>query len=265
MVVPGLESVVGLATKTASVFAGSWKDIGGAAIAFHALKTFVFGRTLKTIEYPSGELRSATIRWPTIRTLKKGIAAENAGVTEEEIHSIARWVAPHFCERVSSSKQVRYLADDSWIIWTRSRTLSIPTRLSIDKGYPIGDPLQEGLLKLVQNLFTSSEGAAQIEEAKRDKLVVMAAAKDEGLLALYRSFGHDPPQFRHFSLNYLARREAEEQERYRALKRTQAKKARGDGQPDEAEDQEEEASKQRTSKFDQNTESVVAAASADSS
>lgn len=54
-----------------------WRDIGGAAIVFHTIKSVLFGKTIKTVEYPSGNMRTINVHFPTVRSMRRRIAVAN--------------------------------------------------------------------------------------------------------------------------------------------------------------------------------------------
>eukprot|EP00741_Cyanophora_paradoxa_P019345 tig00000215_g18673.t1 len=234
----------------------SWAGFGGSAISFHFLKSFILGKTIRTIEYPDvhgvRRVRTIVLRWPTVHALKDKIAQGTEDMTATDVRSISKWVGPHFCEPLESATDIRLMADDSWIVWSRHER-GVPSKLSIDKHFPLGDPMQDGLYKLVHDLHVNcAEGEGlPITEAERDDLVQLAVAKDEGLITLYRYFAVDPPRFKRLALAYLAKRSL-------GSKRPRKKGARG-AAGDEGADEDEAARQRNEDTQEQSLDSVTAA------
>eukprot|EP00741_Cyanophora_paradoxa_P025196 tig00000350_g24321.t1 len=243
--------------KVPAFVASYWKDIGGAAFAFHVLKGFIFGKGLRTIEFPNGEMKTVMMRWPTLSSLKKHISLQTPGLTPEEIRAVCRWIPPHFCEPVKNSTQVRYLTDDSWIVWTRAQRLEIPLRLSLDKGFPIDDPVQAGLMRLLEGMHFASDGTTKMNPADRDDLVLMATSKDEGLLGLYRNYGNDPEQFERHTFNYLEKRRAAEKERQAAERRKAERARKKRGATGDEDEEADDAQKDRKDREQAKIDSVI--------
>jgi hypothetical protein len=110
------------------------RDVGGSAIVFTAVKNFIFGKTLKTVEYPTGNLKTIAIRFATINSVKKGIASVNGIDDHMDIKQVYKWyVLPtivifittdrednYWTEQLITSADIRNMNDFAWIIWTRS-------------------------------------------------------------------------------------------------------------------------------------------------
>mmetsp|Transcript_40387 Transcript_40387/g.65491 ORF Transcript_40387/g.65491 Transcript_40387/m.65491 type:complete len:248 (+) Transcript_40387:215-958(+) len=246
-----MQSLISIVQKATDVALGSWKDVGGAAIAFQALKFYVFGKSIRTIEYPNGQLKTVVLRQPTLAALRTKISGVN-DLHPAEVTAVSKWMAPHFCEPLNVSKEVRGLPDDGWVIWAKAKQV-IPTRLSLDKGFPMGDPFQDSIYKIVQDLHGSKKTHLQISEQERDELVMLATTKDEGLILLYRYFCLEPERFRHLCRMYLERRQKESKTRM-AKKSTKGKGAKDEDETDAGADE------ARRKEYNQETMDSVAAA-----
>eukprot|EP01027_Heterolobosea_sp_BB2_P016858 GEZU01023935.1.p1 GENE.GEZU01023935.1~~GEZU01023935.1.p1 ORF type:complete len:245 (-),score=30.34 GEZU01023935.1:10-744(-) len=187
-----------------AAFGAPFKDIGGPAMAFQAIKVFVFGKNFKTIEYPNGELNTLTLRWVSINALKKRIAlsATDKPVNPKDIQ-MCRWVSPHFTEKLTNEKEMRQVGDDGWILWTRGSHIVIPPRFSIDKGFPVSDQITDNLLQTLERFLESPDENLRISQDDFDVLVVMTASKDETLFTGFRRYGKEPERFRNFALNHV--------------------------------------------------------------
>ncbi|KAL0491221.1 translocase subunit SecA [Acrasis kona] len=109
----------GLITGTAAV-TGYWRDIGGSAIVFTAIKNFVFGKTLKTVEYPSGNMKTISVRFASVHSIKKRIAVVNDLGDHGVIKQLYKWEDNYWTEELVTSNDVRNMNDFAWVLWTRS-------------------------------------------------------------------------------------------------------------------------------------------------
>jgi len=99
---------------------GYWRDLGGSAIVFTAVKNFIFGKTLKTVEYPTGNLKTVAIRFATVNAIKRAIAEVNGIEDYTDIKQIYKYEDNYWTEPVLTSNDVRNMNDFAWVIWTKS-------------------------------------------------------------------------------------------------------------------------------------------------
>eukprot|EP00013_Stygamoeba_regulata_P029661 CAMPEP_0177649790 /NCGR_PEP_ID=MMETSP0447-20121125/11584_1 /TAXON_ID=0 /ORGANISM="Stygamoeba regulata, Strain BSH-02190019" /LENGTH=255 /DNA_ID=CAMNT_0019152591 /DNA_START=20 /DNA_END=790 /DNA_ORIENTATION=- len=203
---------VGSVAKISTPVLEGWKYLGGASIAFQLLRTSVFGKTLRTIEYPDGDLITVTVRRSSPRALRSAIAAAQpplfpgATLTHEDVNEVAAFVPPHFTQPVRSAYDVRALLDNQFVVWSRPESEPIPSRgVKLDHKGAEEDQLLAAT-QLVRRLRRSNDHNMQISRAEEDQLVDLLVDHDRGMLTLYRCFKHSDKEFRRHALRYLYRK-----------------------------------------------------------
>lgn len=110
--------LIAAATSLAPTF--GWRDLGGSAIFFTFIKNYLFGKTLRTVEYPHGDLKTISVRFSTINAIKKKIAEANGVTNYQEIKQIYRHEDNFWTEPIQTPTDIRLLNDNNWVLWTRS-------------------------------------------------------------------------------------------------------------------------------------------------
>ncbi|GAM17932.1 hypothetical protein SAMD00019534_011070, partial [Acytostelium subglobosum LB1] len=190
---------------------GGWRYMGGASIVFHGIKTYVFGKLVRTVEYPDGEMVSIVIRTNNLNRLKNEIIKHQPALfpgvelDQADVKYMARWTPPHFTEVCTKNKDLKMVPDGGVVFWSRFEP--IPKRnVTLD----IKD---KDVIKLDQAIsFVSRMGgkqggvveeAAKLSEPQENALIDMLLEKDDGVLALHRNFNQFPVLFKYHALRYL--------------------------------------------------------------
>lgn len=203
----------------------AFKLVGGSSIVFNALKSRIFGKVLRTIEYPNGELRSVKIYRMNLYGLKSLIADTQpppfptAFLEPYDIKQISVFTSPHFTEAVTNDGDVSSLPDNAWLFWSKDdfEEDPIPSR-----GVKLDGSHLKKAKKMPTEVLTSSDRLLQDEAIvvarkirksqqfsrwQYDRIVDMAIDRDSGLLAIARNFGSHPDEFRIHSTRLLKRRD----------------------------------------------------------
>eukprot|EP01132_Coremiostelium_polycephalum_P007584 gene7584-9325_t len=198
--------------KTIPIIEGSWRYVGGASIVFHGIKTYVFGKLVRTIEYPDGEMVSIVIRTNNLYRLKNEIMKHQPamfpGVNEDpsDVKHISKWSPPHFTEPCLKNRDLKMLPDGGVIFWSRDNP--IPKRgvtLDIkDKDYIKVDQAINFVHRLGKG--HGVDETSKITEAQENALIDLLLEKDEAILALHRNFHPYPLLFKYHSLRYLQKK-----------------------------------------------------------
>ncbi|KAM9970512.1 hypothetical protein ACTFIR_002371 [Dictyostelium discoideum] len=99
--------------------------LGSASIISFALRTMYFGKTIRAIEIPDGNLTTLVVRSNSVKRLKKTILQNQPPIypgvelSDEDIKASA-FIDPHFTEPIVSNKDVRRLEDGGYLLWTKS-------------------------------------------------------------------------------------------------------------------------------------------------
>ncbi|EAL62322.1 hypothetical protein DDB_G0290201 [Dictyostelium discoideum AX4] len=99
--------------------------LGSASIISFALRTMYFGKTIRAIEIPDGNLTTLIVRSNSVKRLKKTILQNQPPIypgvelSDEDIKASA-FIDPHFTEPIVSNKDVRRLEDGGYLLWTKS-------------------------------------------------------------------------------------------------------------------------------------------------
>mmetsp|Transcript_38643 Transcript_38643/g.152591 ORF Transcript_38643/g.152591 Transcript_38643/m.152591 type:complete len:237 (+) Transcript_38643:2433-3143(+) len=194
----------------------TFRYVGGSSIVFNFLRSYIFGKVLRTMEYPDGDLNSIKIRRTSIESLKESIAQcqpppfPTAYVQGKDVKQIVLWTSPHFTEKVTSDSDVYNLPDGCWIIWSK-HTLSeqpIPRRGVKLEGPPKPSKrlTEEETLDEIFSVSHMLRRDGRIDRIAYDALVNLTAERDPALMALWRNFSHEPSEFGGHALRLLARR-----------------------------------------------------------
>jgi len=197
-----------LSAKSLAVVEGSWRYLGGASIVFHGIKTYVFGKLVRTIEYPDGEMVSIIIRRNNLEKLKTEIIRHQPALfpgvelSSSDVKYLSRWTPPHFTEPCLKNKDLKMIPDGGVVFW--SRFDPIPKRgvtLDIkDKDHIKLDQAINFISKLKHGTI---EEALRLTENQENALIDLLLEKDEAILALHRNFSPYPHIFRYHALRYL--------------------------------------------------------------
>lgn len=203
----------------------AFKLVGGSSIVFNALRSRIFGKVLRTVEYPDGELHSIKMYRMSLYRLKNLIADTQpppfptAFLEAGDIKQVAVFTSPHFTEPVRNDADVSALPDNAWLFWSKN-TLEespIPTRgVKLDGSHirkemsPISDlstsdqMLQDEAIEAAKNIRKSQ----QYSRLQYDRIIDLAIDRDSGLLAIARNFGLQEDEFRIHSTRLLQRRDS---------------------------------------------------------
>eukprot|EP01112_Ceratiomyxa_fruticulosa_P019060 TRINITY_DN617_c0_g1_i6.p1 TRINITY_DN617_c0_g1~~TRINITY_DN617_c0_g1_i6.p1 ORF type:complete len:237 (+),score=43.19 TRINITY_DN617_c0_g1_i6:206-916(+) len=219
------------AIKVVPILDSSWRYIGGGAIVFHSLKTYIFGKLIRTIEYsPDGELISVVVRSNNINRLKSKIIDNipalypGADLSPVDIKHLARWTPPSFSEPILANKDLK-LVPDGGIVWW-SRVEEIPRRGVTLEAKDRDQAKIDSAIRYVQRLRTpqdtpnantnttqnTTEDHIKFSKEHEDYLIDLIIDNDPGILAIYRNFHHTPEQFKYHSLRYLKRKKLIDQQ-----------------------------------------------------
>lgn len=193
----------------------AWKLVGGSSILFNALRSRIFGKVLRTVEYPDGELKTIRIHRMTVHRLKTIIAEAQpppfptSYIQPEDIKGIHLFTSPHFTELIKEDSDVNALPDNAWLFWSLD-TEPIPRRgVKLDgsqmkkrESRPSDDEMQERAFGLARDLRSGT----MLTRHQYDRVVDLAVDRDAGLLAIARNFNTER-DFRHHALRLLERRD----------------------------------------------------------
>ncbi|KAF0976266.1 hypothetical protein FDP41_004941 [Naegleria fowleri] len=103
-----------------------FRTFGGSAFSFHSTKMFVYGKYVRVIEYPFGDMRTIRLNINSYEHLKKRIA-EAHGLDTSSIQQVHRYEENWWTEKINDNEDVRSLKEYHILLWSRS-TGHIPTR-----------------------------------------------------------------------------------------------------------------------------------------
>lgn len=202
----------------------AFKLVGGSSIVFNAIRSRIFGKVLRTIEYPDGELHSVKIYRMNLYRLKSLIADTQpppfptAFLEPSDIKQIAVFTSPHFTEPVQNDSDVSALPDNAWLFWSKESFEDdpLPTRgVKLDGSHiqkkkssaseqsATDRMLQDQAISLARKIRNSQ----QYSRWQYDRLIDLAIDRDTGLLAIARNFGSHEDEFRTHSTRLLKRRD----------------------------------------------------------
>ena len=195
----------------------AFKFVGGSSIIFNALRSRIFGKILRVVEYPDGELKTVKIYRMTIYRLKLQIAntqrtnlVAKTYLEPEDVKQISLFTSPHFTEEIEDDSSVSGLPDNAWLFWSKDGEV-IPKRgVKLDGSHINTTPKlrqnDEVTQNIALNLAKSIRSNNLFNRVQFDRIVDLAIDRDVGLLAIARNF-NDEKQFRHHSLRLLSRRD----------------------------------------------------------
>lgn len=202
----------------------AFKMFGGSSIVFNVIRSRIFGKVLRTVEYPDGELKSVKIYRMNLQRLKANIADTQpppfptAFLEPEDIKQISVFTSPHFTEPLRNDSDVSALADNSWLFWSKDSYEEdpIPTRsVKLDgshlKKKSTSEPesistdrkLQDQAISVARRIRKSQ----QFSRWQYDRIVDLAIDRDSGLMAISRNFGSSDTEFRIHCGRLLNRRD----------------------------------------------------------
>lgn len=202
----------------------AFKMVGGSSIIFNALRSRIFGKVLRAIEYPDGDLRTVKIRAMSVYRLQALIAAAQpppfptAFLEPEDVKQISLFTSPHFTEPVTIDSDVSALPDNAWLFWSKDsyKENPLPVRgVKLDGSHikkleskskvsTIKDEeLQDASISLAQRIRAKSF----VNRWQYDRIVDLAVDRDAGLLTIARNFRDDETEFRLHALRLLERRD----------------------------------------------------------
>lgn len=202
----------------------AFKLVGGSSIVFNAIRSRIFGKVLRAVEYPDGDLHSVKIYTGGLYRLKSLIADTQpppfptAFLEPQDIKQLSVFTSPHFTEPILNDSDVSALPENAWLFWSKAATdeAPIPTRgVKLDgshvlkKAKPREDPsalevqLQDKAIVLASRIRKTQ----LFSRWQYDRIIDMAVDRDAGLLAISRNFGSDEAEFRTHCIRLLKRRD----------------------------------------------------------
>lgn len=171
---------------------------------FNLLKTYIFGKILRTLEYPDGELYTVKIHYPQLERLKSKIAQvqpppyPTCVLTSKDIRQLALWHAPAFTEPLRTDGDIRAIPDGAWIYWSKYSEKEFPIpRRGVKLDTPVANTavsnasLVDGYISLVKRLYREK----QLSTGEYDRLIDLIIEKNEGICTLARNFSSEPEEF----------------------------------------------------------------------
>ena len=202
----------------------AFKLVGGSSIIFNALRSRIFGKVLRTVEYPDGELHSIKIYNMNMYKLRSLIAETQpppfptAFLEPDHIKQISIFTSPHFTEKVLTDADVSALPDNAWLFWSKDsyNETPIPTRgVKLDgshvkkksKSVEVISSDDRVLQDEAIGMATKLRKNQQFSRWQYDRIIDMAIDRDSALLAISRNFGTQQDEFRIHCVRLLQRRD----------------------------------------------------------
>eukprot|EP00177_Eucheuma_denticulatum_P007764 GFKZ01014121.1.p1 GENE.GFKZ01014121.1~~GFKZ01014121.1.p1 ORF type:complete len:261 (-),score=36.26 GFKZ01014121.1:1578-2360(-) len=202
----------------------AFKMVGGSSIVFNAIRSRIFGKVFRAVEYPDGDLHSVKIYRMNLYRLKALIADTQpphfptAFLQPGDIKQIAVFTSPHFTEPVLNDSHVSDLPENAWLFWSKDDADEepIPRRgVKLDGSHVVKRvEIEPELLRselLLQDKAMMMAG--RLRETKRfsrweyDRIIDLAVDRDSGLLAIVRNFGEDSEEFQVHCSRLVKRRD----------------------------------------------------------
>lgn len=206
----------------------AFKMVGGSSIVFNAIRGTIFGKVLRTVEYPDGELRSVKIRRMRMATLAAAVADAQpppfptAFVEPRDVRQIAIFTSPHFTEPVTTDAAVSAIPDNAWLLWSKEPYDSEPiplTGVKLDGSHLTKKPakpppslsdvvLQDRAIAIARrvlrasrlssksppsSLTTATSTHSHLSQLEHDRLVDLAVDRDSSLVSPIRPPAHPHP------------------------------------------------------------------------
>ncbi|CAI5504268.1 unnamed protein product [Closterium sp. Naga37s-1] len=163
-----------------------WRSFGGASLVALYWRTLVFGKTFRSIEWdleaydaPNGNMKSITIRVPSLNAVRTKIALANGLAGASEVEQLALWIpnSGDFVEPLRLAKDLALIPDFGFVIWSRTPASlhCLPSRAAKTMPSPTaaaGSAGQEG------SLYTETE----TNTAAAEKTETGAAANESEAL-----------------------------------------------------------------------------------
>lgn len=202
----------------------AFKMVGGSSIVFNIIRSRIFGKVLRAVEYPDGDLCSFKIYRMNLYRLK-GLIADTqpppfptAFLEPEDIKQVSVFTSPHFTEPIRNDSNVSALPDNAWLFWSKDSFEEdpIPTRgVKLDGSHvqkkPVTVPeLQQNELVLQDQAIAMARRireSQQFSQREYDRVIDLAVDRDAGLLAISRNFGSHEEEFRRHCSRMLQRRD----------------------------------------------------------
>lgn len=221
----------------------AFKLVGGSSIVFNVIRSRLFGKILRTVEYPDGELRTVKIHRMNRYRLQTLIAEAQpppfptAYLNPEDIQQISLFTSPHFTEPILSDADVSLIPENAWLFWSKESIEEDPIPLKsvkLDGSHikkktdskpepTVSDiMLQDRAIGIARRLFRHGRKlverdagdrhagfstAAWLEQWEHDRIVDLAVDRDCGLLAIARNFGDSDEEFSRHCRRLLQRRD----------------------------------------------------------
>lgn len=203
----------------------AFKMVGGSSIVFNAIRSRIFGKVLRVIEYPDGDLNSVKIYRMNLYRLRTLIADTQpppfptAFLEPEDIKQVSAFTSPHFTEPLRNDSDVSSLPDNAWLFWSKDSFEEdpIPTRgVKLDGSHVQKKPvtiseLPQNELMLQDQAISIAKRIRQSQQFSRreyDRIIDLAVDRDTGLLAISRNFGSHEEEFRRHCSRLLRRRDS---------------------------------------------------------
>lgn len=193
-----------------------------------SIRSFLFGKTLKIVEFPSGDIKVMTVRISSIQMLKHNIASLQPSpypgivIGPTDIKQIVRHQAPSFTIPIKTSADVHGIPDGSFIFWSQLEKPVIPSRgVSLDgKVSPTGVKAKDGLsehdvvqaVRFADALRDSDEGDERISRKQHDLMVDLLIEGNAPLYRLIAAYRTKPEKFRYHFERFCARHESFKQD-----------------------------------------------------
>lgn len=202
----------------------AFKLVGGSSIVYNAIRSYIFGKVLRAIEYPDGDLHTVKIYRGSLYTLKSLIADTQpppfptAFLEPNDIKQVSVFTSPHFTEPIRNDSDVSALSENSWLFWSKEtfEELPIPTRsVKLDGSHVLSKPkpredptlldtqLQDNAISLASKIRRSQ----QFSRWQYDRIVDLAVDRDAGLMTIARNFSGKDDEFRTHCVRLLNRRD----------------------------------------------------------
>lgn len=202
----------------------AFKLVGGSSIVFNAIRSRIFGKVLRAVEYPDGDLHSVKIYRSSLYRLKTLIAETQpppfptAFLEPQDIKQISLFTSPHFTEPILNDSDVSALPENAWLFWSKDSADEepIPTRgvkldgsHAIKKPRPREDPtiVEQRLQDEAIVIALKIRKTQQFSRYQYDRIIDMAVDCDAGLMAIARNFSGSESEFRTHCLRLLNRRD----------------------------------------------------------
>lgn len=202
----------------------AFKMFGGSSIVFNVIRSRIFGKVLRAVEYPDGHLNTIRIYRMRLYNLKSVIAETQpppfptAFLEPYDIKQISVFTSPHFSEAIASDADVSALAENSWLFWSKDTYQQdpIPMRnVKLDGSHILKKSKQpENILPndlilqdVAISLSTKVRKTQQFSRWQYDRIIDLAIDRDAGLLAIARNFSSDQDEFRNHCVRLLKRRD----------------------------------------------------------